>query len=52
HAQIRYRARRFWVTDLRSTNGTFVNGDPVQEQQLRSGDIISLGGLELRFEEV
>lgn len=52
HAQVRYKARRFWVSDLRSTNGTFVNGDPIQEQQLRSGDIISLGGLELRFEEV
>ncbi len=51
HAQIRYRARRFWVNDLHSTNGTFVNGDPVQERDLRHGDIISLGGLELRFEE-
>ena len=52
HAQIRYRARRFWVSDLQSTNGTFVNGDPVQqERDLRSGDIVSLGGLELRFEE-
>ena len=51
HAQVRYRARRFWVSDLRSTNGTFVNGDPVQERELRNGDIVSLGGLELRFEE-
>jgi hypothetical protein len=51
HAQLRYRARRFWVSDLRSTNGTFVNGDPVQERDLRHGDIVSLGGLELRFEE-
>lgn len=51
HAQIRYKARRFWVSDLRSTNGTFINGDPVQEQELRHGDIVSLGGLELRFEE-
>ena len=51
HAQLRYRARRFWVSDLHSTNGTFVNGDPVQERDLRHGDIVSLGGLELRFEE-
>jgi len=36
---------------VRSTNGTFVNGDPVQERELRNGDIVSLGGLELRFEE-
>ena len=51
HAQLRYRARRFWVSDMHSTNGTFVNGDPVQERDLRHGDIVSLGGLELRFEE-
>jgi hypothetical protein len=51
HAQVRYRARRFWVTDLGSTNGTFVNGDSVSESALRDGDIISLGGLELTFKE-
>lgn len=52
HAQLRYRSRRFWVTDLGSTNGTYVNGEPVQEQALRDGDVVSLGGLELTFREV
>lgn len=51
HAQIRYRARRFWITDLGSTNGTFVNGEQVEEHALRDGDAISLGGLELTFKE-
>ena len=51
HAQLRYRARRFWITDLGSTNGTFVNGEQVAERALRDGDIISLGGLELTFKE-
>ncbi|MEN9937089.1 MAG: hypothetical protein RLZZ387_3668 [Chloroflexota bacterium] len=51
HAQLRYRARRFWVTDTGSTNGTFVNGEQVTERALRDGDIISLGGLELMFKE-
>lgn len=51
HAQLRYRSRRFWVTDLNSTNGTFVNGEPVAERALRDGDIVSLGGLELTFRE-
>lgn len=49
HAQLRYKSRRFWLTDLGSTNGTFVNGEPVTERALRDGDIISLGGLELTF---
>jgi len=51
HAQLRYRARRFWVNDLGSTNGTYVNGDPVQEQALSDGDVLSFGGLELVFKE-
>jgi hypothetical protein len=51
HAQLRYRQRRFWVTDLGSTNGTFVNGERVSETALRDGDLISLGGLELTFRD-
>src|SRR5262245_60386096 len=51
HAQLRYRSKRFWVADLSSTNGTYVNGEQVEEQALRDGDIISLGGLELTFKE-
>lgn len=51
HAQLRYRARRFWIADVGSTNGTFVNGEQVAERALRDGDIISLGGLELTFKE-
>lgn len=51
HAQMRYRARRFWISDLGSTNGTFVNGEQIEEKALRDGDLISLGGLELTFKE-
>jgi hypothetical protein len=51
HAQLRYRQRRFWLTDLGSTNGTFVNGERVSEAPLRDGDVISLGGLELTFRD-
>lgn len=51
HAQLRYRSRRFWLTDLGSTNGTFVNGEPVAERALRDGDVVSLGGLELTFRQ-
>jgi Protein of unknown function (DUF3662)/FHA domain len=51
HAQLRYRSRRFWVADLGTTNGTFVNGERITERALRSGDILSLGGLEMTFKE-
>ncbi len=52
HAQLRYRARRFWLADLGSTNGTYINDQQVADQALRDGDVISLGGLELTFKEV
>lgn len=52
HAQVRFRSRRFLISDLGSTNGTYVNGVPVTtEQILRHGDIVSLGGLELVFQQ-
>lgn len=51
HAQLRYKQRHFWITDLGSTNGTSVNGQPVTETELRDGDLISLGGLELIFRD-
>jgi hypothetical protein len=51
HAQLRYKSRRFWLTDLGSTNGTFINGERVSESALSNGDAISLGGLELLFRE-
>ncbi len=52
HAQLRYRSRRYFVGDTGSTNGTYINGTAVTtEQPLRDGDVISLGGLELTFQQ-
>ena len=39
------------VTDLGSTNGTRVNGVPVREQYLASGDEITVGSTTLVFEQ-
>lgn len=52
HAQVRFKSRRFLIADQGSTNGTYVNGTPVTtEQVLRNGDIVSLGGLEMLFQQ-
>jgi hypothetical protein len=52
HAQIRFRSRRYFIGDLGSTNGTYVNGTQVgAEQMLRDGDTVSFGGLEMRFHQ-
>jgi hypothetical protein len=51
HAQLRYHARQFWLSDAGSMNGTYVNGAVITELALSDGDTISLGGLELTFHE-
>jgi RsiW-degrading membrane proteinase PrsW (M82 family) len=43
HAMIAADGRHFHLLDQRSANGTFLNGARVDETQLRSGDVISLG---------
>lgn len=49
HAEIRLRGDRFCLRDLKSTNGTRVNGDAVTERVLDDGDRISLAGVDLVF---
>lgn len=48
HASIAFRDGSFVVEDLRSSNGTFVNGERVEERALQHGDRIRLGNLELQ----
>lgn len=49
HARI-YAAGAGWaIEDLGSSNGTFVNGARATGQMLNPGDLIRIGGTELRF---
>jgi hypothetical protein len=50
HAELRRKDDGVFVTDLGSTNGTRVNGTPVREQLLASGDEVSVGSTRLIFE--
>jgi threonine dehydratase len=50
HAEVRHTGGTVVVTDLGSTNGTKVNGVTVREQQLTSGDEITVGSTTLVFE--
>lgn len=49
HAQITFRHSHYLLRDQRSTNGTFVNDQPVETVVLASGDRVSIGGYELIF---
>jgi hypothetical protein len=50
HAEIRASRKRVQIEDLRSTNGTLVNGVPIQSSPLQPGDRIRIGDVEMVFE--
>ncbi|OYD67427.1 DUF3662 and FHA domain-containing protein [Rhodococcus sp. OK302] len=47
HIDIRWDGRTAMLSDLGSTNGTTVNGAPVQDWQLADGDIVRAGHSEI-----
>ena len=49
HALIHDRGGRYEIEDMKSADGTYVNGIPVQRQILRAGDQIVLGKTVLEF---
>jgi sigma-B regulation protein RsbU (phosphoserine phosphatase) len=52
HAEVRRRPDGFYVADLKSKNGTLLNGQAVQvAKRLRPGDVIQLGEHTLTFTE-
>ena len=50
HVQLQQRQGQWWLIDLGSANGTAVNDQPVSEVALHAGDVISLAGVEIRFQ--
>ena len=52
HAELRLENGRYFLLDLGSTNGTFVNGKRATRHRLRNGDVASFGygGPQVRFE--
>ena len=49
HAEVRRRDDRFFVRDLGSLNGTYVNRERVDETELASGDELQIGKFKLVF---
>jgi len=49
HARIEYHDNHFFIKDLDSSNGTYVNGRRTDECKLTDGDILLLGNVELQF---
>ncbi len=49
HAELRVDGDRVQVVDLQSTNGTLVNGQRIQEAELRDGDRLDIGATGLIY---
>ena len=48
HSAIRYWDDIFVIRDMKSRNGTLVNGNRIKVAQLDAGDVIKIGNTELR----
>lgn len=51
HASLRYKDHKFYLTDLDSTNGTFLNesGESLAREELHDNDVVRLGAISLKF---
>jgi hypothetical protein len=54
HASLRYKDQKFTITDLDSTNGTFLNDrpEPIAREELKDNDIIRIGEVRLKFKSL
>ena len=51
HTRIERKGNDYFLTDLNSSNGTFVNGERVDEHALTDGDKIQIGDCVLQFQK-
>lgn len=51
HAKIYTYFDASYIEDLNSTNGTYINGKPVQKHLIKPGDVIHIGRLKLKIEQ-
>jgi len=51
HARIVKVQSVYFLEDLKSTNGTLVNGRPIERHQLRDADVITIGQHRIIFQE-
>jgi diguanylate cyclase (GGDEF)-like protein len=49
HAKIVQTGSQYAIIDLGSTNGTYVNDEPVSERTLRDGDLVKIGNAIYKF---
>ncbi len=50
HLEFYQKGSKLFITDLKTTNGTFVNNERISQKELQEEDIISIGGLLFKYE--
>jgi pSer/pThr/pTyr-binding forkhead associated (FHA) protein len=50
HCEIVKQGEDYLVRDLNSTNGTFIDGEPITEAVLKPGHLLRIGQVEVRLE--
>ena len=50
HAKIYTIYEASYIEDLNSTNGTYINGKPIQKHLIKPGDVIRIGRHQLKIE--
>jgi pSer/pThr/pTyr-binding forkhead associated (FHA) protein len=51
HCEVHLRGSDIFIRDLNSTNGSFINGNKIEESILKPGQTLRLGQVELKLEE-
>src|SRR5512143_4015382 len=51
HCEVLKQGSEYLVKDLNSTNGTYINDEPIKEGRLKPGQVLRLGTVELRIED-
>lgn len=46
HCEINQDSGKITIRDLKSRNGTFVNGEPIEEALVKAGDVLRIGPVE------
>jgi Inner membrane component of T3SS, cytoplasmic domain len=51
HASLRYKDQKFFLTDLDSSNGTYLNDSPssIAREELKDNDVVRIGEVTLKF---
>ena len=50
HCEVHLRGSEIFIRDLNSTNGSFINGNKIEESILKPGQVLRLGQVELKLE--